>query len=248
LTASGEIDEPVATLTPNVAAGRADAELVAAIRAELRALADPRRAAGMAAYMKSAMPCLGARLPQVRAAVRVQARRRPPASSAALCATVLTLWREADYREERYAATELCNVPAARRLRAPGWITMYEELVVTGGWWDHVDEVAGRVGELLLQYPAETRPIVAAWQRSPDRWLRRTSIICQRSAREHTDLDLLTEAIEANAGDPDFFVRKAIGWALRSYAYTDPDWVRGFVATHELSPLSVREATKRLDS
>jgi 3-methyladenine DNA glycosylase AlkD len=223
-----------------------DPDLLAAIRAGLRRLADPDRAAGMAAYMRSAMPCLGVRVPQVRALVRAEARRRPPASAATLTATVAALWRAATYREERYAATALLDVPAARRLREPDLIGLCEELIVTGAWWDHVDEVAGRVGELLLLFPAEIRPVVAGWQRSPDRWLRRAAIICQRSARDRTDLALLTGAIEANAADADFLLRKAIGWALRSYAYTDPAWVRGFVASHELSPLSVREATKHL--
>jgi 3-methyladenine DNA glycosylase AlkD len=224
----------------------ADAELIATIRAGLRGLADPARAEGMAAYMKSTMPCLGVRLPQVRALVRSAARTRPPASAPDLKDTVGDLWRNAEYREERYAATELLNVPAARRLRVPSLITLYEELIVTGAWWDHVDEVSHRVGELLLDFPAEIGPIVRRWQRSDDRWLRRASVICQISARDRTDLDLLTAAIEANAADRDFFLRKAIGWALRSYAYTDPEWVRSFVAAHELSPLSVREATRRL--
>ncbi len=224
----------------------ADPQLIAAIRDGLRQLADPVRATGMQAYMKSAMPCLGVRLPQVRTLVRAESRRRPPQSGAALRASVLALWRNAPYREERYAATELTNVPAARPLRAPGLITLYEELIVTGAWWDHVDEVSSRVGDLLLLFPAEIGPIVHGWRRSPDRWLRRASIICQRSVRERTDLALLTDAIVANADDPDFFLRKAIGWALRSYAYTDPEWVRAFVGAHELSPLSVREATKHL--
>jgi 3-methyladenine DNA glycosylase AlkD len=224
----------------------ADGELVSTIRAGLDGLADPDRAAGMAAYMKSAMPCLGVRVPQVRALVRKAARDRPPATTAALRDTVLTLWREAVHREERYAATGLIDVASLRALREPSLISLYEELIVTGAWWDHVDEVSGRVGELLLAFPVEIRPVVAAWQRSPDLWLRRASIICQRAARGRTDLALLTQAIVANAADRDFFVRKAIGWALRSYAYTDPDWVSAFVAAHELSQLSVREATKHL--
>ncbi|HZC71388.1 MAG TPA: DNA alkylation repair protein [Jatrophihabitans sp.] len=224
----------------------ADAELIAAVRAGLHELADPARAPGMAAYMKSTMPCLGVRLPQVRGIVRAAARERPPRTTAELRDTVLKLWREAAYREERYAATALLNAPGVRRLREPDLITLYQELIVTGAWWDHVDEVSGRVGELLLEFPAQIRPVVAGWQRSTDRWLRRTSIICQRSARDRTDLALLTGAIEANADDRDFFLRKAIGWALRSYAYTDPEWVRAFVSGHKLSPLSVREATKHL--
>ena len=85
-----------------------------------------------------------------------------------------------------------------------------------------------------------------AWIRSDDHWLRRVSIICQLGARGRVDLELLTAAIESSAGDRDFFLRKAIGWALRDYARADPAWVRHFVAAHELSPLSQREALKHL--
>ena len=78
------------------------------------------------------------------------------------------------------------------------------------------------------------------WRTDPDRWLRRTSVICQINAKERTDLDLLTDAIVANLDDKDFFLRKAIGWALRQHARIDPDWVRAFVAAHDdrLSGLS----------
>ncbi|MBN9620030.1 MAG: DNA alkylation repair protein [Actinobacteria bacterium] len=220
-----------------------DEELVATLRSGLRGLADPARAPQMQAYMKSAMPYLGVRVPQVRALVRGTARSLGVTD---LRASVLALWDAAAYREERYAATELLNVPAARPLRRPSLLGLYEHLIVTGAWWDHVDEVAHRVGELLRLFPDEVRPTVARWPQSPDRWLRRTSVICQLGARTVTDLDLLTTAIDANADDPDFFLRKAVGWALREYAKTDPDWVRTFVAGRSLSPLSVREATKHL--
>jgi 3-methyladenine DNA glycosylase AlkD len=224
----------------------AESELVAAIRDGLRELAEPQRAPQMQAYMKSSMPYLGVRVPQVRALVRALVRTRPPGDTTALVATVRALWDSAEYREERYAATGLAGAPAVRRLRRPQLIDLYRDLIVNGAWWDHVDEVSHRVGELLLDFPGEIRPVVAGWQRSPDLWLRRASIICQLGFRSRTDVLLLTDAIEANATDREFFIRKAIGWALREYARTNPDWVREFVSTHELSPLSVREATKHL--
>jgi 3-methyladenine DNA glycosylase AlkD len=99
---------------------------------------------------------------------------------------------------------------------------------------------------LLLAFPGDVRPTFLSWSTDPDRWLRRTSIICQLDAKERTDVALLSTTIRANAADSDFFVRKAIGWALRQYARVDPDWVRRFVADHELSPLSRREAVKHL--
>jgi 3-methyladenine DNA glycosylase AlkD len=71
-------------------------------------------------------------------------------------------------------------------------------------------------------------------------------VICQIGAKDRADTALLAEAIEANLADPDFFLRKGIGWALRQHARVDPDWVRAFAATHDLSPLSRREALKHL--
>lgn len=225
-----------------------DAGLIEAIRTGLRAASDPARAPQMQAYMKSAMPFLGVRVPDVRELVRELARERPFRTLDALRDTTLGLWRAAGHREERYAATALLHVPSARRLRAPSMLTTHRELIVTGAWWDHVDEVSHRVGELLAGWPHEVRPELLDWTRADDRWLRRAAIICQLGAKDATDLDLLEAAILANAADRDFFVRKAIGWALRDYARTDEGWVREFVAAHrdDLSPLSRREAGKHL--
>ncbi len=227
--------------------GEIDRTLVDTVRDELRIGADPDRAPQMQAYMKSAMPYLGVRLPQVRSVVRAAARNRPPQTVPGLAATVRALWFDARYREERYAATALLDVTAVRRLRSPELIELYAQLIVSGAWWDHVDELSHRVGELLLAFSAHVRPVVERWQRDPDLWLRRASIICQLGAREQTDVALLVGAIEHNAADRDFFIRKAIGWALRDYARTDPAWVSRFVAAHELSPLSRREALKHVD-
>ena len=223
-----------------------DRVLVETVRADLRAAADPVRAPQMQAYMKSSMPYLGVRVPDVRRIVRAAAQARPPATTDALAHTAASLWREASYREERYAATALLGVPGVRRLRTLRLLPLYREMITTGAWWDHVDEVAHRVGELLVAYPAELRPVVHAWARDEDRWLRRASVICQVGLRSATDTELLSDAIVANLGDRDFFLRKAIGWALRDYARTEPDWVRAFVAAQELSPLSRREALKHL--
>jgi 3-methyladenine DNA glycosylase AlkD len=223
-----------------------DRVLVETVRADLHAAADPVRALQMQAYMKSTMPYLRVRVPDVRRIVRVAARVRPLATTDALAGTAAALWREAAYREERYAATALLGVPAARPLRTTELLPLYHEMITTGAWWDHVDEVAQRIGELLVAYPAEMRPTLSAWARDPDRWLRRAAVICQVGLRSATEAELLSDAIGANLGDRDFFLRKAIGWALRDYSRTEPDWVRAFVATRELSPLSRSEALKHL--
>ena len=170
--------------------------------------------------MKSATPYLGVRVPAMRALTRAEAKLRPFATTADLIDTVLGLWRAADYREEHYAAIALLDTPAARRLREPALLETLRELIRTGAWWDYVDELAHRVGDLLLGWPDEVRPALLTWAQSDDRWLRRASIICQLGARDRVDLKLLTVAIESSIGESDFFLRKAIGWALRDYART----------------------------
>ena len=218
------------------------AVIVEAARAGLAALADPAAAPGMAAYMKSAMPFLGVAAP-ARAALL---RELQPllADRAAVRAAAEALWDGAQAREERYVATAL-----ARRLAPePDRLPVHRHWIVTGAWWDHVDEIASRlVGPALRADPPSVTPVLRTWIRAPDRWLRRTTVICQLGARDRTDLALLTEAIEANLDDGDFFLRTGIGWALRQHARTDPEWVRTFVATHPaLSPLSRKEALKHL--
>jgi 3-methyladenine DNA glycosylase AlkD len=224
--------------------GAADHSLIVAIRSGLRVQAEPQRAPTMQAYMKSAMPYLGVTVPVVRRTTQALLRGRTDAD--VLAATAAALWRPAEYREERYAATALLgHAPVRARLDV---LPLLREFIVTGAWWDHVDEVSHRVGDLLRAHRTPVDEALRRWSGAPDRWLRRSSVIAQLGHRSETDRDLLSSVILANAADPDFFVRKAIGWALRDYARTDPEWVRRFVVTHEavLSPLSRREARKHL--
>jgi len=217
--------------------------LVDAVRAGLREAADPERAPAMAAYMKSAMPFLGVRRPAVRRLVRAAAKADPPADLATLADTARELWDGAAYREERYAAQDLLGLRLARGRSE--LLPLHQHLAVTGAWWDHVDEVAVRIGE-ILDADLRVADTVRRWSEDPDRWLRRLAILSQLGRRERTDRALLAAVIEPNVPDREFFVRKAIGWALREVAYVDPDWVRAFVAGHDLAPLSRREALKHL--
>jgi 3-methyladenine DNA glycosylase AlkD len=126
---------------------------------------------------------------------------------------------------------------------------MYEEMIVTGAWWDYVDALAAhRVGALLRRFPDPMRETMLEWSRSDDLWKRRTSIICQNRFKAETDLDLLYACIEPSLESREFFLRKAIGWALRQYAWTDPAEVARYVAAHadRLSGLSQREALKNV--
>lgn len=220
--------------------------MVDGIRAGLRAAADPARAPKMQAYMKSAMPFLGVPSPQVRTITAAVRRRHPPADLDELRAAVLALWDDAEYREERYAAQNLLRY----RLGTgdPALLPLHEHIAVTGAWWDHVDETARHIAALHDAHPEDTAAVVRAWSRGEDLWLRRLAIISQLGRKDRLDTALLSDVIEPALPESEFFLRKAIGWALREHAKTDPDWVRAYVTAHEseLSGLSRREALKNL--
>jgi 3-methyladenine DNA glycosylase AlkD len=165
-----------------------------------------------------------------------------------LVATALELWRGAEFREERYLAIDLTGHQAYAAWQDESLLPLYEEMIVTGAWWDYVDEVAiRRVGPLLRGARPRLTPTMRAWSTDADPWRRRTSIICQVGAKTATDTALLADTITANIDDPGFFLRKAIGWALREYSKVDDEWVGEFVAGHpELSALSRREASRYL--
>lgn len=217
-------------------------DLASRIRVALRDAADATIAPGQQAYMKSSMPFLGVRVPAVRELVRREARGTD--DPAVLRQAALQLWREAVAREERYAATGITGLPPVRsRL---DMLDVHEEMIRTGAWWDHVDEVSARVGAALRAHPDAMGLVLRTWSHDQDLWVRRSAIIAQLGFKDATDTALLTDVVVPNLEDPDFFIRKAIGWALRELARTDPDWVRRFAATHRLSPLSRREALKHL--
>jgi 3-methyladenine DNA glycosylase AlkD len=222
--------------------------IVERLRGDLATNADPAAAVEMQRYMKSAMPFRGVAKPARERLLEAAVAAHPVADAAELDAVVRELWDGAEFREERYLALSLTGHRRHVAWLAPSWVPLLRHWIVTGAWWDFTDEIASRrIGPLLRAHPAELRPVVRAWITDADRWLRRTSVICQLQARAATDTALLTEAIEANLTDPDFFLRKGIGWALRQHSRTDPEWVRTFVADHpDLSPLSRREALRHL--
>jgi 3-methyladenine DNA glycosylase AlkD len=228
---------------------RVDRTLIASIRRSLRAEANPGFAADMQRYMKSAMPYYGVQGPTQKAIWRSTIDRRLLSDAGSWRETVLTLWRGAKFREERYAAVALTGARAYREWQTLDTLPMYEEMIVTGAWWDYVDVIASRrIGPLLQTYPARMKRMMRQWSRSPDFWKRRTSILCQLSFKERTDLPLLYSCIEPNLEDREFFIRKAIGWALRQYAWTNATEVQRYIREHRdrLSGLSQREALKNV--
>jgi 3-methyladenine DNA glycosylase AlkD len=228
-----------------------DVALIAAVRTALEANADPVRATGQQAYMKSAMPYRGLSAPALRAALRVVFASHEVSERTVWTATVQALWDEATFREERYAAIALVRRRAHRVWATePTVIPLLRHMIITGAWWDYVDDLATHcVGPVLAAHPQESSRM-RAWAVEDDLWLRRSAILAQLHFAADTDRRLLIDCIEPNLADREFFIRKAIGWALRQFARTDPNWVAAVVADRgdRLSPLSRREALKHLTS
>jgi 3-methyladenine DNA glycosylase AlkD len=224
-------------------------KLIRALRRELANAADPAKAPGMQAYMKSQMPYLGVLAVPLRKTVKAAAAAHPMASFDDWRDTLLELWRKARHREERYAAIELTGYPRYREFRTLDALPMYEEMIASGAWWDYVDTLAShRIGELLRRYPAEMNSILRQWATCDDLWKRRSAILAQLQFKRDTDLKLLYDCIRPSLASPEFFLRKGIGWALRQYAWTDPREIQRYVRKYEaqLSPLTRREALKNV--
>jgi 3-methyladenine DNA glycosylase AlkD len=221
--------------------------LIAAVRAGLAARANPEKATGMQRYMKSEMPFYGVQKPARDLLARELFAAYPLGGFDDWRDTVLALWREAARREERYMAIALLSARRYRGYRTMAALPIYEELIVTGAWWDHVDAVATfLLGELLGREHDPLAAVLRAWASDPQTWKRRSTIVAQVRRKADTDLALLYDCIEPNRDDRRFFIRKGIGWALRAYAWVDPDEIVRYCATHELSPLSRREALRNV--
>jgi 3-methyladenine DNA glycosylase AlkD len=224
--------------------------IVGAVRAALKAAADPAKAPQMQAYMKSEMPYRGVSSPGQRRIWRSVCAEHPIATPGELREAALELWRGARFREERYAAIGITDLRRYAAWRDFSALPMFEEMIVTGAWWDFVDPIATHhVGDILRKDPRRMKPMVRRWAKAADSmWKRRAAILSQIGFKGDTDLDLLYDCIEPNIPHKNFFIRKAIGWALRQHAWTDPREVKRYVGTNRarLSPLSVREALKNI--
>jgi 3-methyladenine DNA glycosylase AlkD len=230
-------------------AARKRSRLLATLRRELAKVGTPARARGTQAYMKTTDAFHGVTTDDLRAVCKRVFAELDLRDAPTWRAHVLDVWRGAEFRDERYCAIELAADPRALEFHDMDALPMFEEMIVTGAWWDTVDAVAGRrLGVLLEREPRAMRKAMLAWSRDPDMWKRRSSIICQLRFKERTDLELLYACIEPSLDSREFFLRKAIGWALRELAWTNPREVVRYVRAHRerMSELSKREALKNV--
>jgi 3-methyladenine DNA glycosylase AlkD len=196
----------------------------------------------MSSYLRDQFPCLGITLPRLRALLRELPQPAPEEAVG---------WAQACWAlpEREYQYAGLFALQSAARRLSPACLPDIQGLITTKSWWDTVDGLATNVvGTLVLRHRELTREM-DRWVLAGDTWLARTAILHQERWKSETDAARLFRYCELRAGDREFFIRKAIGWALRSYAAVDPAAVERFVLDHEqaLSGLSRREAMKGVE-
>lgn len=207
--------------------------------------ADSAKAEPMKKYMRNQFEYLGIKSPELSALMReyTNEHKLPPLDQLDMISR--DLW-SLPQREFQYSAIGFLG--KLENKLEPEIITTVQYLIVTKSWWDTVDTIAGHtVGSLFKRFPVVKKKYLAKWRKSNNFWLRRTTLLFQLGYKKDTDFDLLCELVKENLGSDEFFINKAIGWALRQYAHTSPTPVKKFVkATKDLHPLSRREALKNI--
>jgi 3-methyladenine DNA glycosylase AlkD len=204
---------------------------------------NPTKATPMAAYMKDKFLFLGLPRTDLDPVVKpILKEVKPFVDTAFLHQSALLLWKLPE-REYQYVALSLLY--QYTKQASPKTLELIETLVIQKSWWDTVDSLAGVVGKLAWQFPKWLETI-ETYSTHENFWLRRIALLYQLSYREKTDQKRLFRYCLANAKEEEFFIRKAIGWALREYAKTNPEAVQAFLDKHKdkLSTLSIREASK----
>lgn len=204
----------------------------------LEAAANPEKAKGMSAYLKDQFAFLGIQKPEREALTKelLKQKKKEPLDWEFIENCYGRLEREFHYLAVDY-------ILQMKDKFVPDDLKRLESLITRNSWWDTVDMFNIPIGRMYLKYP-QIKETLKEWMSSGNMWLRRSSVIFQLHLKKDTDTVMLAEAIEKNSGSKEFFINKAIGWALREYSKTDAEWVRAFLSSHELAPLSVKEAGK----
>lgn len=206
--------------------------------------ADAERALAMAAYMKHNFKYYGIKSPIRKAITSEFFKPFKDIEMKEIEKTVKEMWAKNE-REWHYAAMDLLV------LNKKKWneksIQLFEYLLLRNAWWDSVDLIAAHmVGAYFKNYPENRTSILDKWINSENMWLQRVCLIFQLGYKKETDVEYLREAILQLNHSKQFFIQKAIGWALRQYAKVNPEFVLRFVEVNELKPLSKREAIKNI--
>jgi 3-methyladenine DNA glycosylase AlkD len=217
---------------------------IAQLVKEFEEARNPEIAVGMKRYMKNRFEFLGLQKP-VRSRLQKQFIDELKRSSwQEIESAVNALWK-LPYREYKYVAMDL--LLATKRKWGNDAFDFFLSLIKIDSWWDTVDLLAARmVGGVVSKEPEAYRTTLLEMAGSEDLWIRRTALIHQLFFKEKTDTGLFESVYLKCRQDTDFFIRKAIGWALRQYSATDPVFVRKFVEKHAIDGLAGKEALRKI--
>ena len=219
-------------------------EFINRLAPQFEYLRDRKRAIGAQAYMKDIAPFIGVVTPERRSLVKNISRELPRPSSAELGATARTLWK-LEEREFQYAANDLIDIHIA--VADKNFLAEHVEyLLTTKPWWDTVDGLGSvAISPLTDKYGCEK--LIEKWNKSSNMWLNRAAIQHQRGRKYETDVKLILKYCDDHSDSDEFFIVKAIGWALRDIAKIAPRDVRDFLKSHpDLGRVAVREAERGL--
>lgn len=221
-------------------------DLVRFVQKNFEQLADEDKAGPMAAYMKTEMPFYGIQKPDRLPVYREMKKTFAAESQGQYEDAVKALWKLA-HREEKYSAIEFAK--QNKRFITVKSYPLYRYLIIDGAWWDLVDDVAcNLISDSYVNERDKIKPIIDKWINDKDMWIRRTAILSHNRHKGQTDWTQLSNHCLQRADEKDFFIRKAIGWALREYSYANPKAVKKFLLENKdkLSPLSFKEGAKQL--
>ena len=208
---------------------------------DLRNNADPEKAAQMKAYMRDNFEYLGVPAPKRRELCKPHIKTAK-SDTKVDWKFIDRCWKE-EYREYQYIAVYYLSMMS--KLLAADDVPKIKKLILKKSWWDTVDGLDEIIGGIAMRFP-DVKHILLEWSTDKNFWLRRAAIDHQLQHKSKTDTRLLEKILINNFGQTEFFINKAIGWSLREYSKTNPNWVRAFVNNHKnkLAPLSIREASK----
>ena len=203
-----------------------------------------QQAGPMAKYMKNLFPFLGIKKPEREKLQKSFFQQTGLLKEPFEPQFVLRLW---DLSQREYQYTAMDYIGKSLKKIDKDHLPLFKELITIKSWWDTVDMLAQKpVGTIAKNHHEVIPETIEGWSSSDHLWLRRSAILFQLKYKEQTDEELLYRYIEQNADSSEFFIQKAIGWALREYSKTNPQSVKTFIETHFLARLSVREGSKYL--
>lgn len=207
---------------------------------------NPTKAIEMAAYMKNHFAFYGIPTPQRRVISKAFFKLYTPQTTQEIIETATFLWHQPK-RECHYIAIELLE--CHKKKFDENSIKLYEKFTITNSWWDSVDSICSNLLDYYFKkFPHQLIPVTRKWNNQKNIWLQRNSIMCQKFFKTKTNTEMLSTYILNCASSKEFFIQKAIGWALREYAKTNPTWVLNFSQQYknQLSPLSYKEAIRNI--